>query len=416
MFHLARRPKSEPPALLSGGMTTQFSTVNVLRAVAVLMVLIDHLPFSDRGVGDDATVLATVFPPRPLSELMGYGHYGVHLFIAISGFCIHMPWARERNVNARIDYLAFWRRRLTRLYPPYLVAIAISLAALFAIHGVLNRQVGGSVADSFGYPSGTLLAVDLVMLLALVQNFTGASARIGNGPFWSLALEEQLYIMYSPLLAMRRRLGWGVTLAVAGSFTVAWRLCGVLCFTSAPAFWDVVGPSYWFVWVLGAWVAEHRTGLAVASRWVTSIWALALYVALGISCDPPLGLWPALPGSSVIRDLLFGLIGVTVLAIATRWESGGGSIVGRVGSGLASVGIWSYSLYLVHHIGFVASKQVLVLLGLPLWLTLLLRLCAGIALGYGFYRLIEMPSHRYARRIAVRVSTDPRPKSVALSV
>ncbi len=100
-----------------------------------------------------------------------------------------------------------------RLYPPYLVALLLSLAAMYVAHSVLQSSPSG-VAAAFGYQSSADFVVDLMLLLLLCQNLNDASMRVGNGPFWSLALEEQLYLLYFPMLWLRRRLGWGAVLVV----------------------------------------------------------------------------------------------------------------------------------------------------------------------------------------------------------
>ena len=52
---------------------------------------------------------------RAAYHTLEVGSLGVPRFFVISGFCIHLRWARE----GRIDYRDFWRRRVRRLYPPY---------------------------------------------------------------------------------------------------------------------------------------------------------------------------------------------------------------------------------------------------------------------------------------------------------
>ena len=50
-------------------------------------------------------------------------------FFVISGFCIHLGWARQEAQagGATTDFFAFWRRRIRRLYPPYLVVLGLYL-------------------------------------------------------------------------------------------------------------------------------------------------------------------------------------------------------------------------------------------------------------------------------------------------
>ena len=52
------------------------------------------------------------------------------VFFVISGFCIHLQWARARahHQEGQIQFGAFWKRRIRRLYPPYLIALVLFLA------------------------------------------------------------------------------------------------------------------------------------------------------------------------------------------------------------------------------------------------------------------------------------------------
>ena len=82
--------------------------------------------------------------------------------------------------------------------PSYLAAILLSLTGLFLYHGVIRHQL--SMPQAFGYSNRNLFATDLGSLAFQLQNITGAGRRIGNSPLWTLALEEQLYLLYFPLL------------------------------------------------------------------------------------------------------------------------------------------------------------------------------------------------------------------------
>src|SRR5690348_15058864 len=94
------------------------------------MVLLAHLPFSRAALS--TAVTADVFPPEAISHVLAKGEYGVQLFLVISGYCIHARWARNVDISARVEFMGFWRRRLTRLYPPYVLALAASAAVMLA--------------------------------------------------------------------------------------------------------------------------------------------------------------------------------------------------------------------------------------------------------------------------------------------
>src|SRR5262245_48713387 len=99
----------------SAGGSSRIEAVDMLRGVAALLVLAVHLPFSWGSGHAAGSTTATVFPNWTM-PFFRFGATGVDLFLVISGFCIHMQWARSQG---QINFFGFWRRRLRRLYPPY---------------------------------------------------------------------------------------------------------------------------------------------------------------------------------------------------------------------------------------------------------------------------------------------------------
>ncbi len=70
------------------------------------------------------------------------------------------------------------------------------------------------------------------------------------------------------------------------------------------------------------------------------------------------------------------------------------------------LGLRSFSLYLVHLP--LVSVTVLLLGGTaPLWAVLLIAVPAALLTTAVFYRVVELPSHRLARRAAARLSAEP---------
>src|SRR5215469_13507079 len=104
----------------------RLTSVDALRALAALAVLVGHVPFS----GDPLPFSVQSI----LSAGLRLGRLGVPLFLVLSGFCIHLSVARRMasGEGVRSDWGRFWRRRFWRLYPPYVAAIGFSLA-IYAI-------------------------------------------------------------------------------------------------------------------------------------------------------------------------------------------------------------------------------------------------------------------------------------------
>ncbi len=355
--------------------------VDLLRGVAVTMVMLGHLPFSPSGLMAQGG--GGVYPPAAVSNLLAYGHYGVQLFLVISGYCIHTRWARQPDRSAKIDFFAFWRRRLSRLYPPYLVVLALSTA--------LTLAAARFAPESVPPLSARQLVVDLIVLLLLLQNLTDASARVGNPPFWSLALEEQLYLLYFPLLALRRARGWGLALVVSLAVSLVWVALRASVPTSWERGWSLAGPGYWFAWTLGALAAESHLGVVSTPRWSRSWASFAVALIVGM----------LLPRA--VRDLsvtvsFFFLLQATIEFEKNHLRNGAGWF-----RPLVRLGTISYGVYLIHNIAFVVAKRLLMSMGAPEPVTLVLRGCAGLAAGYIVFRFVERPFLRLSQAIPVPI-------------
>lgn len=370
----------------------------MLRGLAALAVVVNHLPFSWSSGLDDAAGSQPALP-EAVGTIANYGHYGVNLFLVISGFCIHMQWARRDGDHSEVHFLDFWKRRLRRLYPPYFVALVCSFAGLFVLARLSARHAPG-LAGLFGYPSDAQLLVDVVLLLLLAQNVNGASERVGNGPFWSLALEEQLYLLYFPFLTVRRKWGWARALPLVIVVTFAWR--AAFAFTpNPPAYWYIVGPGRWLEWVLGALAVEMHLGRIKAPRWLSSPVTLGAVAVVALLVVPPRlhGVRPwSLPGASALNDVLFSFVAFVGVNWCCRLDREG-RLAGPVFSArLAQVGLFSYSLYLVHYPVMVVVKRLALKLGVhnvPALLTL--RFGAALAAGYLFFRVVESHFLRASR-------------------
>jgi len=375
------------PSGRSGGRRS--SAIDVLRGLAVLSVMLHHLPFSSMGLGHSVGGF-TVFPSPAFARGVEWGKYGVHLFLVISGFCIHMPWASAAS-DQQPSFLQFWKRRLARLYPPYIVVV-LGCLALMAV----GWRLTGSLA-AFGYGLDQSLLLDVLLLLLLAQNLNGASHRIGDGPLWSLALEEQLYLLYFPLLWMRKHWGWARTLTVVTGVTLLWRWVFLRLGASDLL---TVGPALWLVWAFGAFAVEVHTGrIPCSDRWRSyPLTAVVLGIAAALIHTGTL--WGVALGVALLGPGFFLLIirATVTEAPKSRW-------LALVGRALSSVGVASYSLYLVHDVGYKVAKQAALTLGAGPALALVARVLVGVLGALLVYRLVELPAHRWARTFKLTVPT-----------
>jgi peptidoglycan/LPS O-acetylase OafA/YrhL len=133
------------------------------------------------------------------------GYLGVDLFFVLSGFLITTLLLEEWVRSDRIDLLAFWGRRAKRLLP----ALFLVVAAL-ALYLVVNAYVGGPGAN--GLVDLSSLRGDAISTLLYVNNwhsiyvhqsyFAQFSAPSPLQHTWSLAIEEQFYLVWPLVLLL----------------------------------------------------------------------------------------------------------------------------------------------------------------------------------------------------------------------
>jgi peptidoglycan/LPS O-acetylase OafA/YrhL len=142
-----------------------------IRGFAVLVVVLVHLRPGLLPNGSD------------VASYLGGGALGVNMFFVLSGFLISSILLRERSMSDRLNFRPFYLRRATRLLP----ALIVFLLAYFA-YGVVTHQsklvAGVTVITGLTYSTNWYLA------------FHRAADFLTMSHLWSLALEEQFYLVW----------------------------------------------------------------------------------------------------------------------------------------------------------------------------------------------------------------------------
>jgi peptidoglycan/LPS O-acetylase OafA/YrhL len=368
-------------SILSHSMSDRARSIDFLRGSAAMAVVIHH---------------AVLFGNRPPTEtpwfqalfwVLTHGHLGVPLFFVISGFCIHMRWARQQAATgeARVDFLAFWKRRFWRLYPPYLVALVITMALV-----LVAIRMGSTAASITRYPEPRSLwiGIDFVAHVFMLHGFHPALDEAGGNPvYWTLAREEWLYLIYFPLLFWRR--SWGTVPAVIVTFVLGI----VLQVTMRPVFgdsdwWRVINKSVitlWIQWSLGMLAAEAYVGLVKLPAWCRALWLVPVWAVLAEVNDAY---------DTPLTPALWGMTFFTLLNYCVTREQEGRWPNFALTNWLAHVGLFSYSLYLIHYPAryvmktlmgpFAATRNPLLYLAGAVAITI-----GGYIAGWLFFLLIE---------------------------
>ena len=296
-----------------------------IRGIAILLVFVfhsldvafgrDQLPW---GVWfRDFTVPRSFLPLLPAT----FGWVGVAIFFVVSGFCIHLSFSRQP------EWSLFFRRRFFRIYPPYLAALLF-----FSFVYPITKLRFFPGIDAAQFFSHTIL----------LHNFDHRTFFGINGSFWSIAVEVQLYVLYPLLIALAARFGWRRTLLGIAAIEISLRLAdGALSTASGTGLpiWLSGSPFfYWFSWSLGAFVAERhiRGDNLLIPRIFVYIFGAA---AVGFSFFKPL---------SSMSFVLFSLLTTGAIAKLLHRTDEQLPIPDALRTHLRQVGLWSFSLYLLH--------------------------------------------------------------------
>jgi len=336
------------------------------------------------------------------------GYLGVDLFFVLSGFLITTLLLEEWVPTGRINLRNFWARRARRLLPAlFLVLIAL------ALYLVLNARLAGPGAN--GLIDLPALRGDALATLFYVANWHAVYAHQSYfaqfsslSPLqhtWSLAIEEQFYLVWPPfLLALmaRARRSWrqvGLFTAVAVGVLSAGLMALLYHPGSDPTRVYYGTDTRLFDLMAGATVAflaASRPQPNARARRALHAAAPAALAALGVFWVVS-GTTQDLPRNFMFEGgfLLCAVLGAVVVADARLVEQG------RMSKALSSpplryLGTISYGIYLWHWPIFVYLNGTRT--GLSTFPLDVLRVTLTLAVAAASYHLVEHPLRRATLR------------------
>lgn len=154
--------------------------------------------------------VAGVFFFHTATDSMPGGSIGVDVFFTLSGFVITLLIMKERIATGRLHLGVFYAKRLARLWPALLALCAVIVAV-----GLLFPASGWGGQAGFVLP-----AAAYVMNLAHFGMFGESIAGETLGPTWTLAVEEQFYLVWPLLLLLMLRF-WKVRTSALATVALA---------------------------------------------------------------------------------------------------------------------------------------------------------------------------------------------------
>lgn len=382
-------------------------SLDVLRGMALLLVLARHVPVAPEG---------EQLTERLLSLVVRTGWSGVDLFFVLSGYLISTLLFREGARTGRIRVARFLGRRGFKIYPSYYAAFGLMVAAEVIYKMILGRPIRADLAA-------------ILPNAIFIQNFLSPEIRWPHS--WSIAIEEHFYLVVVLLFAFvvaRRVNARGYErfkgLVAGGVVVCASTLALRIIVAGRPGVtWQsIYYPSQFradalcFGVMLGYLHLTHRDRF---ERFGRTMWPLILALAAGavllilvfpLETSPFAYTW----GFTI---LYLGYGGLVILAgtfpnLGRRSRSW---ILSAPAKSVAWIGVYSYTIYLVHAViprlpnaerfMFVLRERTIGSVWIDRFAFWGLSIAGGVALSH----IVERPL------LALRSKVLPRPETTAVS-
>ena len=337
--------------------------VQGLRAIAVLLVVLFHA-----GV-----------------PWVSGGYIGVDVFFVISGFVITGVLLRERTAKGSTSLRRFYARRARRILPAATLVIIVTVVVAFHLLGPL---IGHETAVD-GQWSAVFLAN--IHFAASQTNYLASQqppSALQN--FWSLAVEEQFYLVYPAIFLvtarvfrrseLRLRLAAVLVIIITASYAYSITLTST---NAANAFFSPLTRA-WELAVGGLIAITGYKLKRMPGAWAAFLsWiGLAVIVLAGVTLTSA----TAYPGSLVALPVIGAAFVIAGGAAEPAW---GVERLLRLRP-VQILGLLSYSLYLWHWPIFVIAAEYRGTTSLPVWDNVVLMLVAVVAAA-ATYRWLENP-------------------------
>jgi peptidoglycan/LPS O-acetylase OafA/YrhL len=221
-------------APVSVNKTSKSIAIDILRAIAALGVFFYH------------THVGTLAAAYSHISFLGYidifgALYAVPLFFLLSGYCIHASNIKYVKTNSHLPLREYYLRRILRIYPPYFIALLISLAANYIVNPIY--KVGSA---------------DFLIHLFSLQGFSAPYFNTVNVVFWTISIELAFYTIYPVFYYLR--LKFGLNYSLISIFVVSCVSIVIFIVRGGPAtlpqFYNVF--NLWFGWCCGAFLADKK--------------------------------------------------------------------------------------------------------------------------------------------------------------
>ena len=298
----------------------------------------------------------------------------VLLFFVISGFCVHLPHARN---GGRLNIPTYAIRRFLRIYPPYLIAILLSVVVI----AVLSES---EIGDE-----------PLFSVFMMLQNYLPVvnSQLSTNKSLWSIPTEVEFYLAYPIILIIYNKIGYRYCLVII----VILFFMSIFSYLNGDTWLAFCSITFYPIWWSGVILADLYANNKLAKPPGLLIFVSLIFLIIGISSY--------LVGSanSIAHRFTFGAFFIVLVWYSITMDFNLQKL-GFIYTIINTLGNMSYSLYLIHYplLMLVGNIWFMTFQGKPTnFLICIMFAILTCFISYLFYLIIELPSHRLAKKLAL---------------
>ncbi len=339
-----------------------------LRFVAAMLVFVYHAPLA-----------------QPFATQHGLGQAGVGFFFLLSGFIL--TYTYSGRLRSRADAVRFYVARFARVYPAYLVSIALAVPVVAAY---------GSLAWDKSSPAVRGEAL-IAQVLAVQAWFPREEIYLGiNSPAWSISVEAFFYALFPFLLGTISRSFAAATARTIFAMAAATWACAAAVF-AIPHHADV-----WTTFIfppvrLVDFVVGMLLGLAFLRSYRVPGTATAWEIAAICAVAAAILAIPFVPGGWQYSLWMLPFWAALIAVFAHR----GGAVSQLLSRPMfVRLGEISYAFYLVHLTVLILAEHTV-----PPALATAVALAGSLAAAWTLHRCVERPLRTAIRRRFARTAT-----------